>query len=173
MGRWVNKYYIENPIVYILCGNIGTGKSRWAKRMAKENKNTIILSADDFRESINGRYHYSENQKFFLRMVGRKFIDTALTLNYNLIIDETNVTARKRKDLIGLIKYINPNTQIMLVKFSPHGNIHNRMKESRGYTRKKWEGVAKKFLDQWEEPTFSEGFDAIINNDNEESPLTS
>lgn len=150
-------------MIYLLCGNVGTGKSTWAKQTAKILGNCLIVCKDDFRTALAGEYIYDKKIEEVVKLVAMKAIGFIIAKGFNLIIDETHVVKEKR---IAIVKFIREfpmfsSKRIFLVNFGRKGNIENRMKDPRTGTREKWLEVIKKFEDIWEEPTLDEGFDGI------------
>ena len=57
---------MSKPKLWIMCALSGSGKSRIAEQMAKDNPNTIIAPTDSIREELTGRVENpSKFEKYF------------------------------------------------------------------------------------------------------------
>lgn len=61
---------MNKPIMWVLVGLSGSGKSTIATQIANENPNTVIVSSDAIREELTGDYedqqHNEEVFKIFM-----------------------------------------------------------------------------------------------------------
>ncbi len=62
---------MNKPILYVMVGLSGSGKSSIAKEIAKTSENTIIVSSDAIREELTGKVEdqikNEEVFKFFIK----------------------------------------------------------------------------------------------------------
>ena len=145
--------------VYILCGLIGAGKSTWANKKASENKNLIIISKDSFRSTIKGdKYIYDIHYEDLIKKLVKSSIKIAIENGFDIIIDETNLTEKSRKEYIDLIeKYTHLKIKIIIVYFTENThNIENRMKNCRGVSREIWTKVFNNMKKIFEPPSTPE-----------------
>jgi len=78
--------------VYITIGLLGSGKSTWAKRFAKNRPNVKIVCPDSFRTMLNGEYKYLAELD---DVITQSTYDTAFNLlwaGYDVIVDCGNLT---------------------------------------------------------------------------------
>lgn len=85
---------MNKPILYIMIGLSGSGKSSIAKEIAKTSENTIIVSSDAIREELTGKVEdQTKNEEVF--KIFHKRIQKGLEniiISYLLIL--TNVIGR-------------------------------------------------------------------------------
>jgi predicted kinase len=147
-------------IVYILVGLIGSGKSTWAREKAKED-NTIIINKDVIRQMFKGEYFFHKDYEHLVDQMSKACFLKALQKGYNVIIDETNITKKKRAAYVEAVKehyyMIDEPVEFEIVWFpEKRNNIENRMKEPRGYTQEQWEAVLRGMKSAFEEPELEE-----------------
>ena len=150
--------------VYILCGLIGSGKSTWAKEKAKES-NTVIINKDNIRSMLKGDYVFHKDLEPLVKEIAYDSILESVFKNFDVIIDETNLTKKHRADYISLIKshYKDKNIKINIVYFTEkENNVDRRMNDPKGQSREVWQKVHFDMLRVFEEPTSDEADNLII-----------
>lgn len=150
--------------IFILTGFIGSGKSTWSKKQV-EDPNTIIINKDTLRTMIKAHYTFSPITEPLIDIWTQQILKSAIDLNFDIIIDETNLTKETRKKWISLISESNPmKKDIISVWFTESkNNVNNRMTNNHGTTTKeKWESVLEHMKSIFEEPQINEGFTEII-----------
>lgn len=85
----------------ILIGLPGSGKTSYAKKQMI-NSNTIYLSSDDIRVEMFGFEDQTHNSEVFNEMNDRTYM--ALNKGYNVIYDATNLSRKRREQLIKKAK---------------------------------------------------------------------
>jgi len=154
--------------VYILVGNVGSGKSKWAAKNY-ERLNACIVSKDSIREMVHGEYIYREKQEKMIHEIAIQLCVTFMRqFKKNVIFDDANMTKKERLEIIKYIEkrrlVIPTNLEIKYrcLNFIEHGhNLEWRMKDNRGYSRYYWARVYQILRDQYQAPTMDEGYDAI------------
>ena len=96
---------MNKPILWVMVGLSGSGKSSVAKEIAENNTNTTIVSSDSIREELTGDYGNQENNEEVFKVFYKR-IREALENNTNVIADATNITMRSRRAIIENIKGI-------------------------------------------------------------------
>ena len=147
-------------IVHILVGLIGSGKSTWAREKAKED-NTVIINKDAIRQMFKGDYFFHEDYERLVDQMSKICFLKALQKGFNVIIDETNITKKKRAAYVETVKehyyMIDEPVEFEIVWFpEERNNVENRMKDPRGYTKEKWEAVFRGMKSAFEEPELEE-----------------
>lgn len=146
----------------ILVGNIGSGKSTYAKKYQKAGY--IVIARDQLRYAIGGG-NYVFN-KFYEPIIWRtelylykKFINT----HVNVIVDEVGLTKEMRKRYIPYAKRNGYKiTVIEMPRFCMGESVNRRMMSPHGQPDAKlWNQVWTKFEGMYEEPSLKEGFDKI------------
>jgi len=157
--------YSQHPVAYILIGLPGSGKSTWIRN--KQNKNDfVIVSSDDeidkYAKSQNKTYSevFDEYIKIATSNMNSNLIN-AIKNNQNIIWDQTNLSAKKRK---GIISRLPKHYEKIAVVFE----IDDDTLKDRLYNRTKTEGkyipnsVIENMKRTYEFPTKEEGFDEIL-----------
>ncbi len=145
--------------LYLTIGVIGSGKSTWARKTVEDNKNTIIINRDSLRQMIYGKYHFIPKIESLIKEIVLKNIDVAFKNGFDIIVDETNLTMGKRKEIIENIR---KNTDIEFryyYIYFPYqsGGVERRMEDnSRGYKREKWQEVFDGMIKRIEYPSKEE-----------------
>lgn len=148
--------------LFITCGVIGSGKSTWAKNKYAYTNNIIILSKDDIRYSFNGgKYIFDNSHEIIISEMMKVAVKTALHNNFNIIIDEANITYEKRKIIYDIVyEYCSETSndvEVIIVCFNNYNNnIKNRMNNSRGMTENEWTQIYHNMLKSFEIPTKQE-----------------
>lgn len=89
------------PELNIMIGIPGSGKSSYACKYLLNDK-TVYLSSDNIRKEMFGFEDQTHNQQVFDRM--RRETINALDSNFNVIYDATNISEKRRKNIIRLAK---------------------------------------------------------------------
>jgi len=146
----------------VMAGNIGTGKTTYVKNYQKEGY--IVIARDTLRYAIGGgTYVFNLDYEPIVHATEKYLLRKFLDLGVNIVIDETNVTARSRRVLDveakqGGYKVI----CIVMPRLSKKDSVDRRMQNPHDCPdRTVWEGVWGRFNDKYEEPKYSEGFDEI------------
>ena len=159
------------PKAIVLIGNIGDGKSTWAKNYVKEHPGTVIVNKDSIREMLLGEYKYDKAYEPLVHETSYACATFALTSGFDVILDETNINVMQRTKLIGDINraFMRPFLiQYVLFARSEEG-LRRRLQEPRGYAAEKWTEVWNNFNALYEAPDQTkEKFDFL-----EEIPCTS
>lgn len=142
--------------VYILCGLPGSGKSTWARWKVSQEPNTIIINRDALRTMIKDKYVYDPELEHIIKESSSVIIDIALSRGYDVILDETNLTADNRNRWCGF-------DRVCVWCIEEEKCLENRMKHARGYTEEKWKEVIEGMQKAFEVPNLeAEGFSGMI-----------
>jgi predicted kinase len=156
---------------YILSGLPGSGKTFWSKNYIRKHPKTLVVSRDDLRYAFHcGRYVFDTTIEPIICDITDSIIESFLELKRDFIIDETNGIRFRRYQLISMIHNYNVfnkrKIKIIAVEFPMKDNLKNRMKDSRGYTKKQWADIIDRMKNLWEKINKEEGFDKVINANN-------
>jgi predicted kinase len=153
---------------YIMVGIVGSGKSTWAKNKVNEteDRNICIISLDNIREMLFGKYIYDKNKEDLVKKVAWGSIQQAFSCGYDVIIDSCNITKIKRQQWVDFIKlhYGNDIEIIFVVCPEKENNLENRKKDLRGYKEEKWKTIIDDMKKDYENVTGNEGHSKIIEN---------
>jgi len=151
-------------VVYISVGLIGSGKSTWAKAKAQKEPHTVIINKDSLRDMIKGKYIFCKDLEPLIHEWAAYMISIAIQNEYDVIIDEINLTKALRRNLIDIAENNSPRPRIVCVWFTEkNNNVENRLKDNHGDTSKdKWVKIYEHMRSIFEVPQLSERFDEII-----------
>lgn len=147
----------------ILIGNIGAGKTTLCKELVEQG--FLIISKDDIRYSLGaGNYLFDERAEIAIELGTNSLFETLCALNFNIVIDETNMPKKDREHYIEVGKAHRYNiTALILPELSKKESVKRRLQNNHGDTPKSvWVEVWKRKHKEYEEPTKEEGFNEII-----------
>ena len=151
----------KNPILYVLVGLPGSGKSTWTRAINKDGSFTIVSSEKHARsQGLTYSDVFDAYSKTATVLMNQKFKE-AVANNDNIIWDQTNMTAKKRKNILMQIP---KNYKKIAVVFK----IDEAELQARLDKRSKDEGktippfVMTSMARSFEMPTKAEGFNEVI-----------
>ena len=158
----------NQPELILLVGLPGSGKSTYIKNLlANSDKQYQVLSTDNYieRESSKVGKTYSEGYADFIDAASKNInieFRQAVNAKQNIIWDQTNLSAKKRKGILSQLKNYKKTAIVFEV---PNDELFARL-EKRGQETGKY--ISKKIIEdmqsRYEKPTYDEGFDQLINN---------
>ena len=92
---------MNRPMLIILCGIPGSGKSTYAKNYIEQNANTIHLSSDAIRKELYGDENIQGNPGDVFSLMQKRAIE-ALNNGCDVLYDATNITRKDRAGIIGV-----------------------------------------------------------------------
>lgn len=146
----------------LLVGNIGSGKSTYAKQY--RDKGYILIARDRLRYAIGGgKYIFNREYEPVIwkteLYLYRKFVD----LGENIVVDKVGISEKRRRRYISYAK--KKDYKVICVempRLDMKTCVNRRMKDPHGqYNRKLWEKIWKGFDSIYEIPNLDEGFDEI------------
>lgn len=164
------KFLIEmelRPVVYMLIGPPGIGKSTYIKETLLPYGEYTVVSTDDIFEEKGKKLGLSYNEAFIefdFKEVEKEFfvkLKIAITERQDIIIDRTNMALKFRRKVLNLFpkEYIKIG---ILFDFSNRekldAQLSKRLSETGKYISKK---TVDRMLESYKEPTLDE-FDQII-----------
>lgn len=145
-------------ILRIMVGIPGSGKSTYAKEIQRDYQNWVVNSSDAIREELYGNEDdQSHNNEIFNTMLRRTV--AALYAGMNCIYDATNLSAKRRANLIKEIcRQVKDVHYEAVVMATPIDNclVRNAARERSVPTY-----VIFSMLKRFEMPALWEGFDEI------------
>jgi predicted kinase len=150
--------------IYLLCGLPGSGKSTWSQKKVKE-EDAIIISNDCFRSMLTGSYLYNEKYEKLIYESSYFVLTKALSLGFNVIYDEINITKSDRASIIDAVnsRLRHLDCKIICVRFKDRDDcLDRRMQDSRGISRERWSAIIGEMKSKFEEPELCEGFNEIV-----------
>ncbi|MFW6273045.1 MAG: AAA family ATPase [bacterium] len=153
----------EKPIVTIMVGNIGQGKSTLVRKLINMNPNTVVINKDSLLESICGCYgRYDSNKIRFYDKAERVVMESALESKYNVIVDRLNINKEQRSDFVKIAQKYGAKLVAFDFGAGSEEGLERRKKKNRGVPEKTWEEVFKVTKENYEAPTKEEGFNEIL-----------
>lgn len=145
---------VKSPMLIVMVGVPGSGKSSVAKQLAEVNKDIVIVSSDAIREEFYGDANdQSHNDKVF-RVVNKR-LKEGLIAEKKVILDATNISKKRRKALLRDLKY--PKSMAIVMAVPEY--ICKKRDEERD--RHVGPDVINRMIKNWCPPHYSEGFDFI------------
>ena len=86
---------MDKPVLYMLCGLSGSGKSEYAKQLKEQLPNTYIFSSDELREELCGDINDQKHNPQVFQELHRR-IKSCLKNGCNAIYDATNTKSKLR-----------------------------------------------------------------------------
>ena len=112
----------------IMCGIARSGKSTYVKKLREENKNIAVVSRDSFREAIFGEKGYLESENV-ITIATMSALSEIMKDGLNVVIDNCNITYKRRKELYHLAKRHGYEVEVIAVYTSPE-TMFKRAEES-------------------------------------------
>ena len=125
----------RKPILYILCGCAGCGKSTFSYQFFYSEYETRLVSRDDIRFSIleENEDYFSHEEEVFVKFVGT--LRATLVDGFDVIADATHINKKSRRKLIRAIDNSGfTDYQIVFVYFDTPYEVccsRNQLREGR------------------------------------------
>ena len=154
---------MSRPVLYMLVGVPGSGKSTWVNRQIEQMDKYYIASTDRLLEiyaSMRGATYddvFKENIGYAEKAM-LTHVKDAIMYNYDIIWDQTNISRKSRAKKLAMI----PNTYDKIAVFFPTpetGELDRRLASRKGKTIPPY--VLDGMVEMLEEPRMDEGFDTI------------
>ncbi len=150
--------------VYILIGDIASGKSTWCRTFARE-QGVIIVNDDAIVTSLHGGQYdlYSEELKPLYKATELSILQSAITLAWDVAIDRSNYSKSMRRKYIGIAKSFGATVvAIIFPKEEPVVHAQRRIAhDPRGRDLEYWIKAVEAHRSQWEPASMDEGFDEM------------
>lgn len=152
--------------IYVMVGNIGSGKTTLVKKILAKNPNIVVISRDDLRYMIGaGEYTFNPDLEPHIWEAATDMINSFMRGQVvDLLVDETNVSKGYREHYLYLAKKYGYEAVAIVMPYQGKKiSVDRRMQDPHGQDgRILWEGVWEKFNALYEEPTEEEGFNEVI-----------
>lgn len=102
--------------MYLTIGLPGSGKSTWAKYMARHDHNLFIVSADAIRTMTRGYYLYNKDLEPTISYLSYSMTRDLLQLGKSVIVDECNLTSQSRLEYVELAR--DQEAEVIYVEFT-------------------------------------------------------
>jgi predicted kinase len=146
----------------VLVGNIGTGKSLFASKYAKDGY--LVINNDALVAMTNGgeyaRYNLAHG-KIHREMVERA-VALALFSGNSVVIDKTNMSKAERKTWISAARRYDAKAVCVDFGQGDGDSLERRIKNDKGVTHDTWCRVHESMFERYEAPVVEEGFSRVI-----------
>lgn len=155
----------KGQTVYMMIGNIGTGKSHTTKYLLKEQaKEAVVVNIDTILPVMFPQIPYhalfgNPDRWALYDAVSYDITNWAISLGMSVILDSTNMSVKKRGNLFDVI---NDRCPVVGIVHKHVDGLKIRQKSPRNGTDALWDTVHAKFAKVWEAPTMDEGFAHLI-----------
>ena len=158
--RNIEKIYYRDPLMIVMCGLPGAGKNHFIENSIHNYiGDHVVISRDDIREELGITTGIGTNQQEdSVTKIFNSRLQEALSNHQNIVINNTNIRKKYRKELIEKAKNFGYRTRIYVVC-----RPYEKLREARpGDT---WEIVIDRMIKNFEIPTGDEAENVIfINN---------
>lgn len=144
-----------NPALVMMVGLPASGKSTYAKELAKKI-NATIFSSDELRKEMFGDVNNQDNNsELFIEL--HKRIKDCLKSGSNAIYDATNISSKRRRSFLQELNKIDCVKKCIIVATQPFQCLNNNMRRDRQIP----EDVIVRMFKHWNTPYWFEGWDDI------------
>ena len=150
---------MRTPKAFIMVGLQGSGKSTTAAKIAHlcGISSSEYISADKIREHIGYEPAVWE--------VHNHLIQSAVSKGYDIVVDNTNIKRKDRKNIIGLIRaYQMSEYEIIAVEIEC--DLEKCLERNFKRTRVVPKEVIARYALSYTSPSLDEGFDRLVVIDN-------
>lgn len=101
--------------VTLTVGIPASGKTTWARQFARDNKNVVITSRDDIRNTHGWKSGFDENR---VTRIQRSQIEAALLEGMDVIVADTNINPEFRRQLVKFCHEHGADVELMVFPIS-------------------------------------------------------
>lgn len=146
---------VDKPTLVMMVGLVGSGKSTYAKQLAKK-MSAKVFSSDELREEMFDDVDNQENnQKLFQEL--HKRIKECLRSGNNAIYDATNISSKRRRGFLDKLKNIDCIKRCVIMA-TPYERC---LENNRSRARQVPEWVIERMYRKWQTPHWFEGWDNV------------
>lgn len=156
-GVYKAKTIDKTPILFMMCGLPGSGKSTCVDNIECDGEKPIVHSSDKLREELYGNENVQEhNGELFVELHRR--IKEDLKAGHNVIYDATNLSKKRRIAFLNELKNINCKHYCVVVLTPYDKCIKQNLMRDRIVPRE----VIFRMYKNFQPPAYFEGWDKII-----------
>ncbi|MFA5628835.1 MAG: ATP-binding protein [Dehalococcoidales bacterium] len=118
---------VEKPVLVLLCGLPGTGKTYFAQKLIKRVP-AVILESDSLRRILTSIPDYSQSESTRLFSAIHFLSQKLLKTGHSVIIDATNLIEKQRRHFYDIAA--SARAKLVIVRIdAPVGIVQNRLKK--------------------------------------------
>ena len=146
---------MTRPVLILLCGIPGSGKTTWAKNYISKNPDFVHLSSDAIRAELYGDENIQGNPVEVFTLMHKKAVES-LNAGYNVVYDATSMTRKDRASIISMCpKFTHIQCNII---WAP---IETCIERDTTRERTVGKEVIDRMLKRFQMPYYDEGIDEI------------
>ncbi|MRX72788.1 AAA family ATPase [Bacillus lacus] len=150
----------------MIIGLPGSGKSTFARKLAK-NQEAVILSSDKLREEMLGDINNQASNESIFEELNRR-VNEHLANGINVIYDATNTNRKRRKHLINHVIKCDKK-----IAHYVNEHYHTVLKRNNERDRKVSREVIDKMYKNMQIPLLNEGWDDVVFVENTDTRMES
>lgn len=164
-----SSFLFKGQTVYMMMGNIGTGKSHTTEYLLKEQaKEAVVINIDTILPAMFPQISYHDlfgnpDRWKLYNAVSYDILNWSISLGMSVIIDATNMSIKRRGTFFASV---NGRCPVVGIVHKHVDGLKIRKKYPRNGTDEIWNNVHAKFAKAWQAPTMDEGFKQLILVDN-------
>ena len=156
----------SNQTLLVLTGNIGLGKSTFAKTQVDDG--FVVVSCDDISSGlmagITGTLHGAQYAKL-CKLLYENTIYESLRLGFSVIADDLNLRSSERKFLCSMAAEFNVSTISVDFGDGTEQGLKRRAQSSSSFSYQGLDIMYQDLKDKYQKPHTEEGFSFIINKE--------
>lgn len=146
---------MTRPVLILICGIPGSGKTTWAKNYISKNPDFVHLSSDAIRAELYGDENIQGNPVEVFTLMQKKAVES-LNAGYNVVYDATSMTRKDRASIISMCpKFTHIQCNII---WAP---IETCIERDSTRERTVGKEVIDRMLKRFQMPYYDEGIDEI------------
>lgn len=148
----------EKQELIVFTGNVGSGKSLMASKLAK--RGYVIINNDAITTMVHGGEYgmYNPSMKRVYSEVEMGVIGVAFQEGFSVVVDRTCMKVSDRERYIDIGKTFGANIHSFDWGPGNEKTLNRRLANPNGIPGKQWENVHKRMAASYESPCLEEGF---------------
>lgn len=146
---------MSKPVMTMMVGLVGSGKSHYANKLAEET-NATVFSSDKLREEMLGDINDQDHQSEVFQELHKRIKD-CLKSGKNAIYDATNISSKRRRSFLQELSKIDCEKRCVIMATPYEQCLANNASRDRNVP----EEVIDRMYRNWNTPYWFEGWNDI------------